>query len=340
MGTISLAQKAFMLEPGDREPSLKPVSADNDPELGEKFLGYFKEKTILQPGFLERKEWQEKLTNALIGGRVLVAIIDLVGSGKLVKEGKFSDRMEAVIRAINSWREKEDQKNSSSPATLGRRIEIRKRGVGEDEILIFTTLEPNENSLTLLESLKREIVENDGHDAAYIGGSENAQGVETSCALRGADIALKKTKEEARGKEGEKQYPPKILKNNGTSASMDNLPVAPEKLIVTSFPFPENVTFKNPLEELKNLSGEFTVISPSQMKTINSKRGMAGGDIILSQLANDILGLLRQKGEPETKIYKIGTVFVIPKVDFSQDELNSLSITLPYGLSYSEVEKQ
>lgn len=329
-----------MLEPGDREPSLKPVSADNDPELGERFLGYFKEKIILQPGFLERKEWQEILTNALIGERVLVAIIDLVESGKLVKEGKFSDRMEAVITAINSWRKKEGQKNDSSPATYGRRIEIRKRGVGEDEILIFTTLGQDENSLALLESLKKEITENDGHDVVYIGGSENAPSVETSCALRGADIALKKAKEEAREKEGKKQYPPKILKNNGTSASMDDQPVTPEKLIVTSFPFPENVIFKNPIEELKNLSGEFTVISPSQMKTINSKRGMAGGDSVLSQLANDILGLLRQKGRPETEIYKIGTVFVIPKVDFSQDELNSLSITLPYGLLYSEVEKQ
>ena len=123
-----------MPEPiANTEPQSQKLLTE-DHTLPEKLLRWFSEKPIINEGALERNAWLEKLSNAVEREKTLVVILDLVGASKLGKD--FSEKIQQVFNGIEEWKASVAEA-SEMETTGGRKVEMKKRESGEDEIVFL-----------------------------------------------------------------------------------------------------------------------------------------------------------------------------------------------------------
>jgi len=318
------------MEYNEETPLIK--KAEERPEIGKKLLTFLQERPILQEGFLRRKEWEEKTKELLSKGKILVMIVDLVGSTNLLNAGRFAEIMGKVVGSIKSWKKLFPE---STLLTPGRTIEVRRRETGEDEILV--TAQSEEESSIIINRLISEIEKSCPQDSVYIGASENSAGTVLSRALRGADIALGMAKEEKKKNPQSKGIKTAQITNN--SAKIDDQAIKETEMEITHPAFPENVVTHQPLDQLRQLKGKFLVVSPLEMKQINKIRGMEGGNQVLVEITekiNELVGV--ESIEEKAKIYKIVTIFVIPKESLTKEKVDILAQSTDFGLGFTQIE--
>lgn len=307
--------------------------ATRDENLVSRIHRHLTETPIIQKGYLNRREWQREVNHRMQSNTILFVVLDLVGGSKL--EDAFCERMQKVINGIYDWKN-QNIPNYKLSGTLGRRVEVQERLPGEDEVVFFVCPKPEEDSKQLLEQLNQSIKSATGVDAVYIGASENPAGGDVSTALRAADIALKKKKAEIKKTpEGQRSYTPGIISMQNHRAVYEQQIIDPKDLDITIPRYPGSVKTENVIEQLRIIRGNLTLFSPKSMKDINAQLGMKGGDQVLVALTEKINEILEAKRLPGVKIYKIGIIFVVPNVEFTQDEINTLSSLLPHGLCYN-----
>lgn len=306
-----------------------------DENLARKVRRHLEERPVFQKDYLNRGMWQKEISRRMQNETTLVVILDLVGGSKL--QEAFPERMQGVIDGIDDWKSQYTPDHKFA-GTFGRRIEVQERLPGEDEVVFFICPKPEEDSNQLLEQLNQNIKSATGVDAVYIGASENPAGGDVSTALRAANIALKRKKKEIKElSEGQRIYTPGVISMQNHRAVYEKQVIDLKELEITIPQYSNSVITENVVEQLRSIRGNMTLLSPQSMKEINTELGMKGGDQILVNLTNKINEILEAKGLTRVKIYKIGTIFVVPNVEFTQDDLNAISGLLPHGLTYNNL---
>jgi len=304
-----------------------------DSSLSQKIRRCFEER-ITQGNFLPREQWEEKLAESLASETTMVVIIDLVGGRRLGEA--FQSRMQNVINAIETWRGKIEG------ITPGRKIEENERLPGQDEVLLIVHKNGEFSFEEILNELNEEMNRTVGPESVYIAASINQPGTTKEEALKAADIALRRVKEETKGAKEEKLHKPGVVTVSPEKIQYNDQEIDRNELRrnpMAKPPFPPYIVTRNVVEQLRSTppSGRLMILSPRRMADINADLGMDGGNEILFELAEKIKLILERKGISDPKIYKIGTTFIIPDTKFTQQELERLASELPYGLAYSEL---
>ncbi|MGI6278841.1 MAG: hypothetical protein ACOYJ8_03500 [Patescibacteria group bacterium] len=315
----------------------------NNPQLGERINLYLSEPTPPQAGFLNRKEWQQKLEKSLLSEKnTLVIFADIAGAGKLGEE--INTRVAQFIADISFWQGEQIAK--------GRQAQAQARQAGSDEFLVFaqtnSQAEAQKSINQLTENLNFNRDRNQVHlGAAFIPGGTR---VNLSSALRGADIALKTAKEANKDENRTKDSNPKLLIFNNVRkaedpiAAIDNTPIAEEDFSTRTTTFPQEVVTENSVVQLRqNLDPNkpITILSPKQMKKIN-EAGMSRGDEVLENIACQLATQLKEeRPQEEVKIYKIGPNFVF-RGTINQKSLEAINHHAPHGLEWfsAKLDKQ
>ena len=315
------------------------------PELAKRITAFLQELDWVQEGNVQpRLEWQKELEEALKRkGGVAVILVDRCGKSCGQENRQFPEVMQETRKAIDkvlqgkeieggvTWGRRQLVYGEHTNEANGKRekhknsekYKHRSWEVGEDELWVRLSGVDEEKLGEIGKRLDAEL--NGASQRAYIALALVPQGMTAGASqlLRASDWALGVAKKWWK-KRGERALV--VARFGGgqwqlnTGSGWQEIPAA--AMALKPAKYPEGVIITNAAQKLRSRwqdlgwQREYALIaaaSPAEMKEINKKRGMIGGDQALLAIAGALVEMTEELSLKMGKIgiYKIGVNFVV-----------------------------
>jgi GGDEF domain-containing protein len=324
-----------------------PIEACADSKAAELVEKYLEEPTVEQEGFLSREDWQAALEEQLRQAKngTLVVMIDIVGGTEQSEQGTMADKKAELVSQIR-------QLQQGVILTSVGRITVEQAEInepGSDEFLFFLEIDSAKQAAEYIQQIQKIFNADHSLNQVHLGASFMSAGLnsQTFKILRGADYALGQAKEANKDPENEAaQGNPKLLtfeqdEDGELAGKIEDELVKPEHLQQSEVNYGDRVITRNSVEALRIIRQEadanesvWLIFTPKEMKKINEKKGMRGGDQVLQSFSEVLLAMTNGQ------VYKIGTNFVIPHfIEPTQlnDFYHQLDSAALYGFNWSHL---